>query len=418
MPFISASIILPASHSVMQSTLAPNSTISQQLKSTYNTAYSRQAALAEIKKQLPKNIVDEINVRNAREIKDEPSQKAADLPYKGNINCNLSDHIGDIDYHSSFKQFEQEIISSVKYLETLPWDDVGDCYGNLEIIKIVASRAPHDDLLTKMIVTYGMIINTPMYNNNTLLHFAAKNGYSPTVKTLIQFGAHINVKDVTGLTPMHWATRQANVNVVKILIKGKAAIDKQNFSYAGAHVNQKDHQGLTVLHWAAKGEARETADKYSMHIIINDLREIANSLINNNADINKQDHQGFSALHWAVMTNFTEMATLLIEKGANLNITDEKGHTALQHAQHHKNQQIIDLITNKLKTIAANDRLGAPRPTTMPSAAVSAPSHQLLMSSAASRPMPWPAHRLFSSSITSVFSSIEQGMQRLKQLLS
>ncbi|MEA9389122.1 ankyrin repeat domain-containing protein [Acerihabitans sp. TG2] len=418
MPLISASIIPLASQSVVQFTLEPNSTIGQRFNSASNIAYSRQAALAAIEKKLPKNIVDEIKVRNAREIKGEPSHKVADLPYRGNKDCNLSRDMGVIDYHSSFKPFEQEIISSVKYLETLPWENVGDCYGNLEIIKMVASSATDNDHLTKMIATYGMIINTPMYNNNTLLHFAAKNGFSPTVKTLIQFGAHINVKDVNGLTPMHWASRQANVNVVKLLIKGKASINSQGISYAGAHVNQKDNQGLTALHWAAKGEARETADEYSMHIVINDLREIANSLINNNADINQQDNKGFTALHWAVMTNFTEMATLLIEKDADLNIVDKQGHTALNHAKHHKNQQIIDLITNKLTTITANNRLGAPRPTTRPSAAVSAPSHQLSMSSAASRAMPWPAHRLFSSSITSVFSSIEQGMQRLKQLLS
>jgi len=63
--------MLLTSQSVSQSTLAPDSTISQQLNSTYNTDSFHQAALAEIEIQLPQNLRDIIKVRNARQINKE-----------------------------------------------------------------------------------------------------------------------------------------------------------------------------------------------------------------------------------------------------------------------------------------------------------------------------------------------------------
>ncbi len=394
---------------------SPNGTVSPlsgRLETVANVLHDRKKMLAEIEAQLPENMKKAI--RKTRQASYDGAQNVADLPYKGNENCNLSAHLEPIDYPEKFKKFEQEIISSVKYLETFKWENVGECFGNLELVKMVASRVPNNQGLMEMIKTYGMIINTPMHHGNTLLHFASKNGYVPYVDILIQFGAHINVKDNDGLTPLHWATREVSPSVVERLIEGKRTIDKTGTHVAGAHTNQKDHYGLTALHWAAKGEFGSAADASSLDGTKADLLVIAASLIKHRANIDQQDGEGFTALHWAAMRNFPEMAELLINKGATLTLKDAKGHTPLDHANRHPDKTTVTLITGKLATLAAKGNRRNPQSiTARPPVGMSEPSHQQSVSSGASRTAPWPAPGLISSSITNVFSSLASGIKQL-----
>src|SRR5476649_555041 len=395
--------------SLSNGTISP---LNGKLETVANVHDALERTLAEIERQLPENMKKA--VRKARQASYDGAQNVADMPYKGNKDCNLSHYLTPIDYPENFKKFEQEIISSVKYLETFEWENVGDCFGNLELVKMVASRVPDDEGFIKMISNYGMIINTPMYNGNTLLHFASKNGYVPYVDILIRFGAHINVKDSDGLTPLHWATREVNLGVVERLIKGKRTIDKTGTHFAGVHTNQKDHHGLTALHWAAQWEFRTTADESSLDCTKEKLLRIAASLIKHRANIDQQDDQGFTALHWAAMRNFPELAELLINNGATLILKDNKGHTPFDHANRHDDRTTVTLITEKLATLAANSNHRDPQSVTArPPVVVSKPSHQQPMSSGASRTAPWSAPRLFSSSITNVFSSLAADIKQL-----
>lgn len=92
------------------------------------------------------------------------------------------------------------------------------------------------DLVMKFLVEEkGFDVNAKDDNNWTLLHYAARKGYSGTAEMLIQYGADINTKTIQGKTPLHWAALNNKYNVIKILMK------------YGADINIKDNNNATAL---------------------------------------------------------------------------------------------------------------------------------------------------------------------------
>ncbi|KAF2964371.1 hypothetical protein GQX73_g9214 [Xylaria multiplex] len=73
-------------------------------------------------------------------------------------------------------------------------------------------------------------------HKQTLLHYAAKGGYSSVVRMLLAGGANPNAYDDFEKTPLHYAARIGNVLAVRLLLNG------------GANVNARDNCEDTPLH--------------------------------------------------------------------------------------------------------------------------------------------------------------------------
>ena len=83
----------------------------------------------------------------------------------------------------------------------------------------------------------------------TALHYAAGNGQTECVKTLLKFGPDVNDCSLTlGSTPLHWAACYGNADCMIELLAG------------GATVDVPDKNGLTQLHYAAKRGFRDCVD--------------------------------------------------------------------------------------------------------------------------------------------------------------
>lgn len=69
----------------------------------------------------------------------------------------------------------------------------------------------------------------------TLIHAAAHDGETETVRLLIALGANIHAQETNGRSPLHWAAANGHIDVVNLLLAN------------GADVNLRDHGGWTPL---------------------------------------------------------------------------------------------------------------------------------------------------------------------------
>jgi hypothetical protein len=82
------------------------------------------------------------------------------------------------------------------------------------------------------------MVNAPMKDGETPLHFASREGNHEQVHKLLKAGADVNAQDAIGNTPLHIAAGAGNHEIVDTLIK------------AGADVSKQNHNGETPLHIA------------------------------------------------------------------------------------------------------------------------------------------------------------------------
>ena len=90
-------------------------------------------------------------------------------------------------------------------------------------------------------------------------------------------------------------------------------------------------------------------------LILNENKEVAQSLINAGADINLKlsckngdiKLENATPLMWFIITDNTEVAELLIESGADINAKDKSKNTALDYAREKNNSKIEQLLIQK-----------------------------------------------------------------------
>ena len=157
---------------------------------------------------------------------------------------------------------------------------LGSQQNALEIAKLMNSE-------TKLIEVFidAKGVDAIVRDGRTVLIYAAWNGSTEVVKTLIEIGANINIQNDNGDTALRLAARRGLTEIVKILVEN------------GADMNIKDSRyGRTALIYAAR-EGR------------------------------------------------TEVVKLLIDNGANMNIKDSRyGRTALDMAEGRGHTEIINIL--------------------------------------------------------------------------
>jgi len=77
-------------------------------------------------------------------------------------------------------------------------------------------------------------------------------------------------------------------------------------------------------------------------------------LIENGVDVNKNTYGNTTLLMWAVIGNKYEIAQLLLENNADLKVKDNDGHTALFYAKYHCNIKMVELL-KRFEAEAKND---------------------------------------------------------------
>jgi ankyrin repeat protein len=82
----------------------------------------------------------------------------------------------------------------------------------------------------------------------------------------------------------------------------------------------------------------------------NNNLQIAKLLIEKKADVNWKDGFKTTALMYAVSIGNKNMVTLLLDNGADFNANDGQGNTVLSAAKEGKNEEVIQIIENRIKS--------------------------------------------------------------------
>jgi ankyrin repeat protein len=165
--------------------------------------------------------------------------------------------------------------------------------------------------------------------------WAAKNGHSESVKTLIDCGANVNFKNTdTGTTALMYASAYGHKDVVKKLISSGADINITSDAGATAlmSASQNGHTGVVEELILGKADVNIENDKKLTALTlasINGHTDVVKKLILGGANVAFADGNLHTALTLALINGHTESAKVLIENGANVNFEDNAGNTAL-----------------------------------------------------------------------------------------
>ncbi|MDR2371878.1 MAG: ankyrin repeat domain-containing protein [Puniceicoccales bacterium] len=141
--------------------------------------------------------------------------------------------------------------------------------------------------------------------DETVLHYAAKEGNLPAIRVLLSRGAKVNDGTFGRGTPLHGAALCGQVEAMQALLEGNA------------EVNARDRYYYTPLHSAVSSGETEA------------LRELAHW----DADINAKDHRKQTPLHFAAERNKLGCVMELLKYNTiNVNAMDCDSRTPLDVA--------------------------------------------------------------------------------------
>ncbi|KAJ8543341.1 hypothetical protein K7X08_005864 [Anisodus acutangulus] len=152
---------------------------------------------------------------------------------------------------------------------------------------------------------------------NSLLSFAAKNGNSHCISTLIEVGADVNRRDSDGDSVMSLAVKSGNLDSVQVLIESGYTID-----------NSADR----FLHYASAMDRMDL-----MEILCLGYADI---------DLNSIDSQGRTPLHIATGHGHVEVIQFLVSVGSNPDMLDSQGWTPLHFAAHQGHVEAVGFLLN------------------------------------------------------------------------
>ena len=184
----------------------------------------------------------------------------------------------------------------------------------------------YNDLeLLKILVNYGVNVNTKDKEGNTPLTVLVESGLSidkedtkekdlflERLVFFLKFKVDVNIQDNLGQTVFHKAVMANDLIVVEKLLTKKA------------NLSLKDKQGRTALH----------------HTQWNGNYKIARWLISAGSNINEVDNSGFSLLNYAAIFGHTRLVTTLINSGV------------LMYNKNPKNPETAKFLKEKEKNLA------------------------------------------------------------------
>ncbi|MDP1724115.1 MAG: ankyrin repeat domain-containing protein [Alphaproteobacteria bacterium] len=199
------------------------------------------------------------------------------------------------------------------------------------------------DIIRFLIEQKGFDIHQTDNQGNTVLHYAAQNGYLPHIQYLLQNDAKANVENNFGQTPLHALLGSMNYNIDGLLATTKLLLSN------GADLNAPDKNGTTPFA-AAFGKHNMSLDLIRGLIYLGgafpDFNEKADDLLHNacksdqlelvkflvdelNHPIDGRDQEGKTPLHSAICALNLKVVDFLLAKKADSHVLDNEGQTPL-----------------------------------------------------------------------------------------
>ncbi|XP_041379598.1 death-associated protein kinase dapk-1-like [Gigantopelta aegis] len=168
----------------------------------------------------------------------------------------------------------------------------------------------------RLLLNYGVDIDTADTSGETALHRATINGKTDTVKCLLENGCDEDNARQDGCTALLLASKHGHIEMVELLIEQKVKVEK--------------HKACDVDASTSDGDTALMIGCFEGHI------EIVQLLITHKAGDNKKDKFGRTALHFA-------------KRGADINRENNNGDTALEIARREGYSEIVKVLEDSME---------------------------------------------------------------------
>ncbi|XP_052699025.1 L-asparaginase-like isoform X2 [Crassostrea angulata] len=193
-----------------------------------------------------------------------------------------------------------------------------------------AAAQTGDNQALEKLRTLGGNLSSHNHDGRTALHVACREGHVTTVQYLLHQGASVHLKDSNGITPLQDAVIGKHHSIIRLLVK------------TGALLTIKPIVLAMELCCAAATEEIETLQAYRAA----------------GANMNECDYDKRTPLHVAVDTGSKRSVHFLLDSGVSWMFEDMFGNTALDCARKRNATEIIEMIEQKERQLAANGENG------------------------------------------------------------
>ena len=196
--------------------------------------------------------------------------------------------------------------------------DVNDT-GGVFVSPLVAALAMEHYEVAELLYQHGAQVDVQGSCERTPMYAASIWGRFKPVRWLLRRGADSNRQDSSdGRAALHEAARRGDLEMAQTLLQHNA------------DPNIQDHEGQIPLHWAS--EYGRT--------------NVARLLLEQGVDVNARTEDGSTPLHLASKNGELEVARLLIEHGADRDAEDHKGRTPFQVASKNGESGMAELLSD------------------------------------------------------------------------
>ncbi len=251
----------------------------------------------------------------------------------------------------------QELVKKHKLDINQPWQVLHGEKTN-KAHPLVAAIISNNENIIDTLISLGADVNTQHHGNTSCLQLAIEENNPALVACLLKH-ADPNFTVEGQRSPLATAIAAGNNNIVQLLLQHNANPD------------QKDYTGVPpLLHAVSKNDAKSVELLLSkeanpnvsyqgkaspLTVAIHQKNSVLiEMLLENNADPNIKDDKGISPLIHAVISNNVENVNILLSHNANPHLLTNKGQSALDLANHYKNTEIAQLLSNQLKPASDN----------------------------------------------------------------
>eukprot|EP01034_Spumella_vulgaris_P024692 gene24692-31065_t len=219
--------------------------------------------------------------------------------------------------HVDSKQLKPEELEAKPTISWTPADAANKIHLdtiNRELIE-VCKEGTNLDRINELLSTPEIDIyyHSVARDQNTCLHWAAKNNHVAVVKLLLAKGANSHIRNRNKKTPLHQAVEEGHLEVVNLLIEG------------GGDVNAVNRWKQTALHEAS----------------IRGFTAIVEALLAEHAKVDAVNSKKETPLHLAASFGHTDIVKLLLSAGAHVKLANELLQTPLHIAA---NVEVVTLL--------------------------------------------------------------------------
>ncbi|GFU11197.1 ankyrin-3 [Nephila pilipes] len=150
-------------------------------------------------------------------------------------------------------------------------------------------------------------INANCMINDTLLHYASRNGYEKIVETLLKYKANPNVRNEKKFTPLHFAAKYSHFGIVKELLANGAMYDTMSNTHKTPFKLATDKNVISLLDFLSSAFSKIRNKDSSVLLDLNSIKEDISIV---KAVMKAKDLEGKTLIEVALLCSFDKTEEL------------------------------------------------------------------------------------------------------------